>query len=392
MKIRSTAIGLAALLGVFGALFCLRPGRDEAPDGSTAEPPSVPIVHVAAVAEHDMAITVRGIGQVQPSNCVQVKSRLDGPIDKILYREGQHVDVGDPLIIIDPRPYQTTVSQAEAQLAKDQSALAAAKGDLDRSTALLQGGYASRQSNDHQGAMVSQLTAAVRYAQAALDAAELNLQFATIRAPISGRIGKQLVGVGNFVRSADNVDLVEIVALTPVDVVFSVPQDALPMIQSGQRAHPLDVEVRSGDDQWFLARGQLVLIANRINPQTGTIELKAVFDNDDQGLWPGQFVNARIVTEIRRDVATVPKSAIQASIRGSFVYVANPVASTVRPEDVEVSRTIEGTAFLDAGPAAGELVVLDNQEQLASGRAVTIAATAVDADAASHSRHAEASP
>jgi multidrug efflux system membrane fusion protein len=324
---------------------------------------------VAAVTQRDVPVYVRGIGQVQPSNIVQIKSRVDGQIDKILFIEGQQVQAGDPLIEIDPRLYQAAVGQAEGTLAKDQATLVSAKADLDRQSSLLQHGYASRQAFDQQQATVGQLTATIRADQASLDAARLNLQFATIRAPISGRIGKRLIDAGNVIHTADDNDLAEIVQIKPINVLFTVPQDALPEIQAGLRAGSLMVEARSGNDQKRLADGKLVLIGNQIDPQTGTIELKALFDNADDVLWPGQFLNARVVTSTRKDAVTVPMAAVQTGINGKFVYVLDRGASTVAPRDISVLQTVHGLAVV-AGLKAGETVVTDNQDQLSPGMVV----------------------
>lgn len=330
---------------------------------------AAPTVHVATVTQRDVPVYVRGIGQVQPSNIVQIKSRVDGQIDKILFTEGQQVQAGDPLIEIDPRLYQAAVGQAEGTLAKDQATLVSAKADLDRQSSLLQHGYASRQAFDQQQATVGQLTATIRADQASLDAARLNLQFATIRAPIGGRIGKRLIDAGNVIHTADDNDLVEIVQVKPINVLFTVPQDSLPEIQVGQRAGALMVEARSGNDQKRLADGKLVLIGNQIDPQTGTIELKAVFDNADEVLWPGQFLNARVVTSTRKDAVTVPMAAVQTGINGKFVYVLDRGASTVAPHDVSVLQNVHGLAVV-AGLKAGETVVTDNQDQLSPGMVV----------------------
>jgi len=263
-------VGLT-ILGSGGAFFWRAQHSSASAAHAVADHPA-PTVHVASVTQRDVPVYVRGIGQVQPFNTVQIKSRVDGQIDKILFTEGQQVQAGDVLIEIDPRPYQAAVGQAEGTLAKDQAQLVSAKADLDRQSSLLQHGYASRQAFDQQQAVVGQLTASIRADQGALDAARLNLQFATIRAPIGGRIGKRLVDAGNVIHTADDNDLVEIVQVKPINVLFTVPQDSLPEIQTGQRSGQLVVEARSGNDQKRLAEGKLTLIGNQIDPQTGTIE------------------------------------------------------------------------------------------------------------------------
>jgi multidrug efflux system membrane fusion protein len=331
-----------------------------------------PTVHVAAVAQRDVPVYVRGIGQVQPFNIVQIKSRVDGQIDRILFTEGQQVQAGDVLIEIDPRPYQAAVGQAEGTLGQGSGAAGLGQGR-------------SRPAVEPAAARLC-LAPGVRPAAGrgrpargldprrpgALDAARLNLQFATIRAPIGGRIGKRLVDAGNVIHTADDNDLVEIVQVKPINVLFTVPQDALPDIQAGQRAGALVVEARSGNDQKRLAEGKLTLIGNQIDPQTGTIELKALFENADEALWPGQFLNARVVTSTRKDAVTVPMAAVQTGIRGKFVYVLDkPPASTVAPRDVSVLQSVHGLAVI-AGLKAGETVVIDNQDQLSPGMVVKV--------------------
>jgi multidrug efflux system membrane fusion protein len=339
--------------------------------GGAASGRPTPTVHVASVIQRDVPIYVRGIGQAQPFNIVQLKSRVDGQIDRVLFTEGQQVSAGDALIEIDPRPYQAAVGQAEGALAKDQAQMVSAKADLDRSSSLLKNGYASRQAFDQQTAAVGQLLATIKADQATLDAARLNLQFSTIRAPISGRVGKRLVDAGNVVHTVDDTDLAEIVQVKPITVLFTVPQDALPDIQTAQRVGTLVVEARSGNDQKKLAEGRLTLIGNQIDAQTGTIELKALFENNDEVLWPGQFLNARVVTSIRKDAVTVPMEAVQTGIKGKFVYVLDATAATVAPRDVGMLQSVHGLAVVD-GLKLGEMVVLDNQDQLAPGMAVKV--------------------
>jgi multidrug efflux system membrane fusion protein len=254
---------------------------------------------------------------------------------------------------------------------------------------LLQHGYASKQAFDQQSAVVGQLVAAIRADQASLDAAKLNLQFATIRAPIGGRVGKRLVDAGNVIHTADDNDLVEIVQLKPINVLFTVPQDSLPEIQAGQRAGALVVEARSGNDQKRVAEGKLTLIGNQIDAQTGTIELKAQFENADEALWPGEFLNARVVTSTRKDAVTVPMAAIQTGVAGKFVYVVDVAASTVAPHDVTVLQSVHGLAVV-AGLKPGETVVTDNQDQLSPGMAVKVDSAADDPVA--RGSRAEATP
>ena len=360
-------IGLALAAG--GGSYAWRVRHEPGAPKPAAAAPSVPLVHVAEVARRDVPVYVRGIGQVQPFNIVQIKSRVDGQIDRVLFTEGQQVQAGDVLIEIDPRPYQAAVNQAEGALAKDQAQLVSAKADLDRQSSLLQHGYASKQAFDQQQAVVGQLMASIRADQGALDAARLNLQFATIRAPITGRIGKRLVDAGNIVHANDTVALAEIVQTHPITALFTVPQGALAEIRAQMQMGRLPVDALSTDDRKALSRGTLTLIGNQVDPASGTIELKASFDNGDDALWPGQLVEARLTLQQRRDVVAVPSSAIVASTDGKVVFVVdNEHHVTVRK--VVIGPVSDGKSVVESGLQAGEQVVIDKLDLLVPGLAV----------------------
>ena len=263
------------------------------------------------------------------------------------------------------------VDQAEGALGKDQVQLTAAKADFERLSSLFDRGNASRQAYDQQSAAVGQLQASIRVDQAALDAAKLNLAFTTVRAPISGRIGRRLIDVGNIVRATDSRYLAEIIQLNPILVRFTVPQGVLRQIQIAQRTGAPAVEVRSTNDAAKLAEGHLTLIDNQIDTETGTIELTAKFENADQALWPGQFVKAGVITGTRENMVAVPAAAVQQGISSKFVYVVDTDASTVKLRDVTIAQAVQGQALLDSGLAPGEIVVTDNQDQLAPGQPVS---------------------
>ncbi len=349
---------------------------------STAVPAAVP-VRVARAETRVLPVFVHGIGHVVPSYQVQVKSRVDGQIDRVLYVEGQDVHEGDPLIEIDPRPYKAALAQAEGQLAQHQAQLVSAKADLERSRSLLAKGFASRQTFDQQNAAAGQLAAALAADQGAVDAARLNLSFTTLRATISGRVGKRLVDAGNIIHAGDTPPLVEIVQIHPIAALLAVPQTDLPDIQAQLRVGSLTVEAWSSDDGKLLASGTLSLIANEIDQATGTIEIKATFDNHDDALWPGEFVNGRIITRMRNDAVAIPAAAVQPGPEGKFVYVVDD-RSIARVRWIRLGAPAPGEAVVEEGLKPGETVVIDNQDQLAPDMPVHVLDAADDPAAAEH--------
>lgn len=338
-----------------------------APVASPAD--TTPTVRTVKASVQSVPIYIQGIGRVDPFNTVQIRSRVDGQIDKVQYAEGQEVKAGDVLIQIDPRPYQALVSQAEGQLAKDEAQLVSAKADLERARVLLEKGFGQAKTFDTQSALVNQTIAAIKVDQGALDAAKLNLGFTTIHAPISGRIGKRMVDAGNIIQASASAPLAEIVQLHPIAVLITVPQETLPDIQRHQHEHHLTVTARSSDNERKIADGELILIGNNIDRDSGTIELKAVFENSDEALWPGQFVNAQVVTHIREDAIAVPASAVQPGQQGKFVYVVNP-NSTLEVRLVKLGLTIDGRTIIENGLKIDEIVVIENQDALAPGMRV----------------------
>ncbi len=259
--------------------------------------PSIPVTAGTVVAR-DVPVLLNGIGTVQAYNMVSVKTRVDGQIVKVDFREGQEVKEGEPLFQIDPRPYQAALEQAQAAKQKDEAQLAGAKLDLERYSKLLGTGYQTRQSYDNQTALVAQLQAAIKGDQAQIDNAQLNLGYADIRSPIDGRLGARLVDKGNLVHANDNTALVTITELKPIFVSFTLPQETLDELREYQQKAPLVVRAYTGDGTKQLSEGKLTLIDNSIDQATGTIHLKARFDNLDERLWPGEFVSVRVVLKV----------------------------------------------------------------------------------------------
>ena len=364
------AIGVAALAVVLGGYRLL----ESAPAQVAPVPKAPRLVAVATAATETMPVYVRGLGTVDPFNSVAIKSRVDGQIIAIHFEEGQTVKPGDVLFEIDPRPFAAQVAQVEAALAKDKAQLANAQADLERFQSLSVKEYATRQSVDTQKALVAQVTAQLASDQAQIDAAKLQLGYATIKAPIGGRVGRRLVDLGNFILASESKPLITLTQIQPIAVTLNVPQDVLPQIQARMAVATLPVEARSPDDQALLATGKLALIGDTIDKTTGTIPLKAVFDNTDLKLWPGQFVNARLVLNALPDAVVVPEAALLMGPDGMIAYVVKP-DSTVALRKVEAGVKAHGLVTVNKGITPGETVVVDGQDGIADGSAVTIGAT-----------------
>jgi multidrug efflux system membrane fusion protein len=315
-------------------------------------------------------VYVTGLGSVTAYNTVSLKSRIDGQIVQINFKEGQHVNQGELLIVIDPRPYQVALSQAEAQLYKDQASLRDAKLNYERFKGLLQdSGAMSQQQVDTQQATVDQLEGTVRTDQAQVDSAKLNLVYTRITAPVSGRIGLRLVDIGNIVHAADTNPMLVITQLQPIAVIFTLPEDSLPTVAQHMKGGTLTVEAYSRDDQTKLATGKLLTIDNQIDQTTGTDKLKAIFDNKDDLLWPNQFVNVRLLLETRKNSTLVPSAAILRGPQGTYVFAVKP-DKTVEVRTVSVSLTQNNVAVIASGISPGDVVVVDGQDKLQAGTKV----------------------
>jgi len=332
--------------------------------------PAVPVT-AGTVTAQDVPVFLQGIGTVQAYNMVSIKTRVDGQIVKVDFKEGQEVKEGDPLFQIDPRPFQAALEQAQAAKQKDEAQLAGAKLDLERFSKLLGTGYQTRQSYDNQTALVAQLQAALKGDQAQIDNAQLNLGYADIRSPIDGRLGARLVDKGNLVHANDNTALVTITELKPIFVSFTLPQDTLDELREQQQKAPLGVRAFSSDGSKLLSEGKLTLIDNSIDQSTGTIHLKARFDNQDERLWPGEFVSLRVILKTRPNIATVPSQTVQEGPDGNYAYIIKP-DNTVERRAVEVAAVQDGIAVITKGLTPGERVVVDGQYRLTQGARVKI--------------------
>jgi membrane fusion protein, multidrug efflux system len=360
---------LVAIIGATGVWYALDGGGVAAKPDSRPKPPAVPVT-VAAVTRQDVPLLLEGIGTVQPVNIVTIRSRVDGELQKVFFTEGQEVKAGDPLAQIDPRPFQAALDEATAKKAQDEAQLANAQRDLERYEALARKDFSSRQQFDTQKAQVAQFQALVQGDQASIDNARIQLDYAAIRSPIDGRAGFRLVDPGNIVHAADATGIVVVTQMHPISVVFTLPEDEVHGVAKAMGGGPLKVSVNSRDGKLHLADGVLKLIDNQIDETTGTIRLKAEFDNADGALWPGEFVMAQLLLRTDAKVLTVPSTAVQRGPNGLYVYVVKP-DNTAELRPVEADRLEQAVAVISSGLDEGERVVVSGHLKVQPGAAVT---------------------
>jgi len=365
------AIGLACLL-LLAACAISCSGGDVKPAAARANVVQAVPVSVAPAELRDMPYYLTGLGSVSAFYTVGIKSRVDGQLVEVKFKEGQFVKQGELLAVIDPRPYEVQLEQTQAQLFKDQATLRDAKLNLERYKGLLQdSGAMSQQQVDTQAATVDQLDGTVRTDQAAIDNAKLQLTYCHITAPVGGRIGLRLVDPGNMVHANDTNAMLVITQLQPIAVLFTLPEDNLPAVAQHMAKGKLAVEAYGRDNQTRLETGVLQTIDNQIDPTTGTGKLKAVFGNRDGVLWPNQFVNVRLLLETRKNSTVVPAAAIQRGPQGTYVFVAKSDNTvTIRP--VTVAFTQENVSVIATGLAPKQVVVTDGQDKLQEGSPVEV--------------------
>lgn len=337
---------------------------------ASAPSPAIP-VSIATVERRDVPIYLTGLGTVQAFNAVTVKTRVDGELIKVAFTEGQDVKAGDLLAQIDPRPFQAAYDQAVAKKVQDEANLANAKLDLQRFSDLATRNFAPKQQVDTQRATVAQLAAQIQGDQAAIDSAKTQLDYTTITSPITGRTGIRLVDQGNIVHATDATGLVVVTQLQPISVVFTLPESELTAVQSALKAGPVRIFAMSRDDNRQLAEGALAVLDNQISQTTGTMRLKGTFPNQDRALWPGEFLNIRLLARTEPNVVTVPSGALQRGPDGYYAYVVKPEKTTeTRP--LKVGHVSGGVAIVDDGLAGGEQVVTAGQYRLQPGARVEV--------------------
>jgi multidrug efflux system membrane fusion protein len=348
----------------------------------------VPVV-VAPSQRGDLPVYFNGLGTVTAFNTVTVRSRVDGQLVKVVFKEGQFVHEGDLLAEIDPRPFQVQLEQAQGQLAKDQAQRRDAEVNLERFKLLFKEGVIPQQQLDTQAALVGQTNGAIASDQGLIDNAKLQLTYSRITAPISGRIGLRLVDAGNIVHATDTSGLLVITQLQPISVIFSLPQDQLPQVATKLRAGAqLPVEAYDRDDTAKIATGKLATIDNQIDLTTGTYKLKSIFSNQENALFPNQFVNVHLLVDTMRNLIIVPAAAIQRGPQGTYVYtvVKDPVTkdSTAKIYSVTIAQTTGDSVGLSAGVNPNDLVVIDGQDKLQDGTRIN-PSTATGTNAAGRS-------
>jgi multidrug efflux system membrane fusion protein len=343
-----------------------RPADAQAPQQGQGVP-----VTVTTAARRDVPNWLRGLGTVQAYYAVQLRPRVDGTLTEVAVKEGQDVKKGDLLAVIDPRPYKAALDGALAKKQQDQAQLGNAQADLARYTSLVRQDFASRQQLETQQSMVKQFSATILGDDAQVEMAQLNLSFCYITAPFDGRIGLRNVDPGNSVRSAEATPIVSVTQIQPISATFTLPQDSLPAIMRAMQQHPLEAVVYAGDNKTELDRGTLLTPDNTIDSTTGTIKLKATFPNARRTLWPGQFVNVRLLLGIEANVIAVAASAVQHGPNGLYVYQVG-ANDTVSVQPIEVARQ-EGDVYVVAtGLADGTVVVAAGQSRLQAGTRVTV--------------------
>jgi multidrug efflux system membrane fusion protein len=367
---RSRNVHRAAIVTILAAVGAISLACSNAADPKSKAQAAGPVravsVAVAPVQKQDVPVYLSGLGSVTAFNTANIKSRVDGQIMKVNFREGQDVKQGELLIEIDARPFEVQVEQLQAQLFRDQAQLRDARLNLERYTALIPSGSIAQQQVDTQKALVDQLDGTVRNDQAQINSAKLNITYCHITAPFSGRIGLRQVDSGNMVHASDTNPMLILTQLQPIAVIFTLPEDVLRNVSQHMHRGSLEVDAFSRDDQTKLASGKLLTIDNQIDPTTGTAKLKAVFDNRDNQLWPNQFVNADLLLETRKNSVVVPTASILRGPQGPYVYAVNP-DKTVQDKAVTIALTQGDTTVVTDGVSPGETVVTDGQDKLQRG-------------------------
>jgi multidrug efflux system membrane fusion protein len=349
-------------------------------------------VTVARVEQADFPVYLNGLGAVQPFTTVTVRSRVDGQIVKVPFKQGRMVKEGDTLVEIDPRPYQAALDQALSKKAQDEANLKNAKLILDRDVTLASKDIVSKQQVDTQQAMVDQLTAQIQGDQAAIENAQTQLSYTTIKAPLTGRAGFRLVDPGNIVHASDQNGIVTIVQLQPISVVFTAPEENVPQINKALEAGTVPVTALSSDGLKTLSEGRLARVNNQVDQASGTIQMKAIFENKDNALWPGLSVATRLLVETLKQVVVVPDDAVQRGPNGLYAFVVGD-DNKVAVQAITVSQSGNGASVVQQGLTPGQRIVVAGQYRLLAGSLVEpkeAPATSAPAKAAENSPQAPA--
>lgn len=368
LKIVASVVLVLAVAGL-GTYFA----RRGAVDANAAPPPAPLDVEAMTTQASDVPIFADGLGSVQASRTVAIHSQVDGKLQDVLFEEGQHVEAGQVLAKIDPRLFQASLDQATAKKAQDDANLIAAQKDLERFKTLAQKSFESQQNVDQQQAKVDQTRAQIAADTAAIESAQTQLDYTTIRAPVAGRIGVRQVDPGNIIHTGDQTPLAIVTQTQPAAVMFTLPAQFLDTVRAAMQRGPVEVLAFDRDNRRQLSKGTLLLVDNIIDQSTATIRLKAMFPNTDDVLWPGEFVNARILLSTRTGVVAVPNTAIQRGPHGVYVWVITP-DNKAEDRSVTLGPMTGNITVIDTGLKPGEQIVTDGFFKLQRNRAVTVKA------------------
>ncbi|KIZ48174.1 MULTISPECIES: efflux RND transporter periplasmic adaptor subunit [Rhodopseudomonas] len=372
------SIALVAVIVLGGGYFGWRHyGAAEARQTKAgAAPPAAVPVQIATAERRDFPVYLSGLGTVQGFNTVVVRTRVDGQIDKISFKEGQFVKQGELLAQIDPRPFQAALDQAKAKKAQDEANLANAHLDLQRFTKL--GEFATKQQTDTQRSTVTQLTAQIAADDAAIANAQTQLDYTAVKAPIAGVTGFRQVDQGNIVNAATQTGIVTIAQIEPIAVVFTVPEEQLTEINRAQAKQPLTVTALSADGRTKLSDGKLAVVNNQVDSTSGTVRLKAVFDNKDHVLWPGLSVSTRLLVATLKDTVVVPDDAVKRGVNGLYAFVVD-ADNKAEVRDLKVGQSNDGHTVVEQGIKAGDRVVVAGQYRVQQGSPLAISVASSEA-------------
>jgi multidrug efflux system membrane fusion protein len=372
-RLIALVLGAIILLGVFAVMMAPSPQQQDRRarrGGGVGEGP-VPVLAVPA-RRADVPVYLEGVGTARALNTVTVRPQVEGKLISVAFKEGQDIKRGQVLARIDPTTYQALLDQAEAKKAQDEALLANAQMDLERYTRLAASNSITKQQADTQRSTVAQLQAQVKVDQGAVDNARAFLAYTTITAPINGRTGIRLVDEGNIVRASDATGIVMLTEIQPISVIFTLPQQVVGQVNAAFAKAPLPVEALAPDNEAAIDRGTLQVVDNQVDPTTGTVKLKAEFPNTNLQLWPGQFVNVRMLIDTRQQVVVVPTASVQRGPDGAFVFVVQPGGETVAVRPVTVAQQDDVQAVIAAGVQEGDQVVTTGFAQLADGARVRV--------------------